>query len=85
MEKFNGYSSWNNWNVALWINNDEGLYNSANKFFNKNDIENSAKAFVDFLKGDIQMRDLRSVCTQDGAIIDVESIKEYFETKALDC
>ena len=50
MEKCNGWNSWNSWNVALWIDSDEGLHNLANEFFNKNDIQNSAKAFVDFLK-----------------------------------
>ena len=23
---YNGHKSWNAWNVALWLNNDEGLY-----------------------------------------------------------
>lgn len=26
---FNGFPSWNAWNVSLWINNDEGLYRLA--------------------------------------------------------
>ena len=26
---YNGHESWNAWNVALWIGNDEGLYRAA--------------------------------------------------------
>lgn len=26
MKSFNGYRSWNVWNVVLWMNNDETLY-----------------------------------------------------------
>lgn len=29
MTQFNGHKNWNHWNVSLWINNDEGLYNTA--------------------------------------------------------
>ena len=29
MARFNGHRSWNAWNVALWIGNDEPLYRLA--------------------------------------------------------
>lgn len=29
MTTFNGHKNWNHWNVSLWINDDEGLYNTA--------------------------------------------------------
>ena len=29
MAAYNGHPSWNAWNVALWISNDEGTYRDA--------------------------------------------------------
>lgn len=29
MPTFNGHKNWNYWNVSLWINNDQALYNAA--------------------------------------------------------
>jgi len=29
MAKYNGYKNWNQWNVSLWINNDEIWYREA--------------------------------------------------------
>ena len=29
MKEYNGHRSWNAWNVALWIGNDESLYQLA--------------------------------------------------------
>ena len=29
---YQGHKNWNHWNVSLWINNDEALYNMAVEF-----------------------------------------------------
>ena len=40
---YNGWTNFETWNVALWIGNDEGLYNLAREAGNYTD-------FVDFLE-----------------------------------
>ena len=35
MAQYQGHRSWNSWNVSLWINNDEGLYNLARDLYEK--------------------------------------------------
>lgn len=47
-EGYNGWKNHETWNVAMWIENDEGLYNGAVDFMkNENpDPQNPYKAFV---------------------------------------
>lgn len=35
MTTYNGHKNWNHWNVALWIGNDEGLYNIARQCYRR--------------------------------------------------
>ena len=54
-EKYNGWSDWTTWNVALWINNDECYYT----------IAKDCKDYMDFLY------EMQAMCgfysTPDGA------------------
>jgi hypothetical protein len=36
MATFNGHKNWNHWNVSLWINNDEALYELAKDCIERN-------------------------------------------------
>jgi len=54
-EKYNGWSDWTTWNVALWINNDQGFYS----------IAKDCKNYADFLYEMQAM--IGSFATPDGA------------------
>ena len=54
-EKYNGWSDWTTWNVALWINNDQCYYN----------IAKDCKDYLDFLYEMQAM--IGSFATPDGA------------------
>lgn len=51
MAKYNGHKNWTQWNVSLWINNDESLYNDAKYFVRacRNDHDYAAQRMLDSL------------------------------------
>lgn len=53
MARYNGWKNRETWNVALWIGNDEGLYNMARE----------CKTYADFAT---QMREFGHTETPDG-------------------
>ena len=71
-EKYNGWADWTTWNVALWINNDEGFYN----------IAKDCKDYFDFLYEMQYM--IGSFATPDGADWGEANIEELNEV-IFDC
>ena len=66
-EKYNGWHDWTTWNVALWINNDEGFCN----------IAKDCKDYMDFL---FEMQSMiGSFATPDGADWGEANIEEMNE------
>ena len=79
MGKHNGHKNWNHWNVSLWINNDEGLYNLACECVEK--ARNRTQAARDFLallpdfSNPGRYAEMDTLKTPDGAPYSVSSIR----------
>lgn len=72
MKTYNGWSSWNEWNVVLWLSNDYGIEQMmrlwADKGYNKVRIVKALK------------EDLLGTRTPDGAVYNHKCIKSYVES-----
>ena len=66
-QKYNGWTDWTTWNVALWIRNDYGFYN----------IAKDCKDYMDFLYEMQYM--IGSFATPDGADWGEANIEELNE------
>ena len=62
MASYNGHKNWNHWNVSLWINNDEGLYNAARSICRRHRNKDIAAEVIRVL-----FDDLGHTKTPDGA------------------
>jgi hypothetical protein len=68
MAQYNGHRSWNAWNVALWIANDEPLYRFALECIREaKSIRQAARRF---------MRDMSGEKTPDGATYNFTCVYE---------
>lgn len=72
---YNGWANWETWNVALWIQNDEGIYGTARMMRNR---INPYQAFAN------AMRDCGFHKTPDGAkyndkALDLDALNEMMQ------
>jgi hypothetical protein len=50
-KKYNGHESYNAWNVALWLANDEGLYHLSMRYKRRyGSARKAAQAMMEFFK-----------------------------------
>ena len=70
MTAYQGHRSWNAWNVALWIGNDEGLYAWAVDLVKEHGRKRAAR---------IMTRDLQGQSTPDGAKYNFTCIYEALD------
>lgn len=55
--EYNGYYNFETWNVALWIDNDEGLQDEVNRMARQNksayNLEDELKDFIEEMKPEV--------------------------------
>ena len=67
---YEGYPSWNSWNVSLWINNDEGLYSTAYNMVRLDGMDRAVEILTLIWEG---------MKTPDGGVFNKRSIKLALE------
>ena len=64
---YNGHRSWNAWNVALWLYNDEGLYRMVQDALRRAGTKDKAERYL--------ARDLAGQRTPDGGRYNLTTIR----------
>lgn len=65
-KEYNGFPSWNQWNVSLWISNDKSLYRYAMNLVRRRGI---ARAAI------VMARDMAGERTPDGGQYNLTAIR----------
>lgn len=69
MSTYNGHKNYNFWNVSLWINNDEGLYNFAKDYARRYTRQRAAEEMLSALN------EMGVTHTPDGVKYSVSAIR----------
>ena len=77
MKTYNGHRSWNAWNVALWIANDEPTYRFAMQCLDKPRVNRNKKGFGAATR--TFMRAMDGARTPDGAVYNALSVRLALE------
>lgn len=53
-QEYNGWTNWETWNVALWIDNEEVLYHQKRRFLNRTlHLSSFRQLFKDWIKQEV--------------------------------
>ena len=74
---YNGWANYETWNAALWIGNDEGLYDEARRIA-RGSIHPYAD-FVDMMENVYGMSTTGDGVRWDSSLIDVQEMDEMME------
>lgn len=72
--RYNGWKNHATWNVALWIGNDEGLYNMAREYRDK-----GYKALADDLREQGELTETPDKVAYNDSGLDVEALDEMLK------
>ena len=72
MATYNGFKNWTQWNVALWVNNDESLYRMARRHCRRANRAEAARAML------AELHEMGITETPDGARYSVSALRAAF-------